>query len=272
VCTSSCLISRVIAASDLKRLAGSVGLRGWDEGCSFPISTLDQTRQPIKFVLLLHRQSADNVEEIGGVNDDVEAVDNDVQVDRGGDVFLADVSGGEVGGNIGDVFLADVSGGEVGGDDVASVSRDKVDAKKSKSVRAKKSRYVGGKKSKSVRAKKSKSVGAKKSKSEGEEVNGDSEGTSKLSLGGDPPWRTTVHRYLQRKVIWTPPRGNKDRLPCQPFIGTIVAWISENDKDSEGNPGFVCTRTKMPDPFFINNYHAILSCIFPKLGDGRTAS
>ena len=78
-----------------------------------------------------------------------------------------------------------------------------------------------------------------------------------------------MHRYLQRKVIWTPLQGNKDRLPCQPFIDTIVAWISENDKDSEGNPGFICTRTKMPAPFFINNYHAILSRILPKLGGGK---
>lgn len=70
---------------------------------------------------------------------------------------------------------------------------------------------------------------------------------------GDPPWRTTGHENLSRKVCWTPPLDNEMGVASQPCIGTVVAWIAETDVDSDGNPGFLCSRTGNPARLF----HAI---------------
>lgn len=69
---------------------------------------------------------------------------------------------------------------------------------------------------------------------------------------GDPPWRTTGHEYLSRKIQWTPPSEDGD-VASQPSIGTVVGWIAETDVDSEGNPGFTCSQTGNPARLF----HAI---------------
>ena len=66
---------------------------------------------------------------------------------------------------------------------------------------------------------------------------------------GDPPWRTTDHPYLSRRVRWTPPEDNPD-LPHEISVGKVVGWISETDVDSEGNPGFESSRTGEPAPLF----------------------
>jgi hypothetical protein len=55
---------------------------------------------------------------------------------------------------------------------------------------------------------------------------------------GDPPWRTTGHEYLSRNIKW-----NRK-------IGTVVGWIAETDVDSDGNPGFVCSKTGDPARLF----------------------
>ncbi|KAL3788314.1 hypothetical protein ACHAW5_003667 [Stephanodiscus triporus] len=55
---------------------------------------------------------------------------------------------------------------------------------------------------------------------------------------GDPPWRTDGHEYLSRK------------LKFNQKIGTVVGWIAETDVDSEGNPGFVCSKTGVPARLF----------------------
>ncbi len=56
--------------------------------------------------------------------------------------------------------------------------------------------------------------------------------------GGDPPWRTAGHEYLSRNIKW-----NRK-------IGTVVGWIAETDIDSDGNPGFVCSKTGHPARLF----------------------
>lgn len=66
---------------------------------------------------------------------------------------------------------------------------------------------------------------------------------------GDPPWRTTDHPFLSRRIRWTPPAENSD-LPNEPSVGTVVGWISETDVDSEGNPGFVSSKTGQPACLF----------------------
>ena len=58
---------------------------------------------------------------------------------------------------------------------------------------------------------------------------------------GDPPWRTTGHKYLSRQVLYS---GN---------TGTVTGWISETDVDSNGEPGFVSSETGKPARLF----HAI---------------
>mmetsp|Transcript_36390 Transcript_36390/g.65515 ORF Transcript_36390/g.65515 Transcript_36390/m.65515 type:complete len:390 (+) Transcript_36390:81-1250(+) len=74
-----------------------------------------------------------------------------------------------------------------------------------------------------------------------------------LSLDeGDPPWRTTGHEHLSRRIQWTPP-SEEGGVVSQPYVGTVVAWIAETDVDSEGNPGFECSKTGNPARLF----HAI---------------
>jgi hypothetical protein len=67
---------------------------------------------------------------------------------------------------------------------------------------------------------------------------------------GDPPWRTTDHPFLNRRVRWTPPADDNVDLPQKPAVGTILGWISETDVDSEGNPGFESSKTGQPAPLF----------------------
>jgi len=66
---------------------------------------------------------------------------------------------------------------------------------------------------------------------------------------GDPPWRTTGHSFLTRRIRWTPPEDNLD-LPHEPALGTVTGWISETDVDSEGNPGFESSKTGQPACLF----------------------
>ena len=66
---------------------------------------------------------------------------------------------------------------------------------------------------------------------------------------GDPPWRTSEHAFLNRRVRWTPPEDNVD-LPHEAVVGTVIGWISETDVDSEGNPGFESSKTGQPACLF----------------------
>lgn len=72
---------------------------------------------------------------------------------------------------------------------------------------------------------------------------------------GDPPWRTSGHEYLSRKIQWTPTGdfAAEAGVASEPSTGTIVGWIAETDVDSEGDPGFVCSRSGEPARLF----HAI---------------
>lgn len=61
---------------------------------------------------------------------------------------------------------------------------------------------------------------------------------------GDPPWRTSGHKYISRRIKWT-------QHPDEPeAIGTVVGWIADTDVDSEGNPGFVSSITDKPAKLF----------------------
>eukprot|EP00804_Cyclotella_cryptica_P022136 CCRYP_011595-RA/>CCRYP_011595-RA protein AED:0.30 eAED:0.30 QI:215/1/1/1/1/1/2/179/462 len=66
---------------------------------------------------------------------------------------------------------------------------------------------------------------------------------------GDPPWRTMGHPFISRRIQWTPPADNHD-IPNGPSVGTVIGWISEADVDSEGNPGFISSKTGKPACLF----------------------
>lgn len=61
---------------------------------------------------------------------------------------------------------------------------------------------------------------------------------------GDPPWRTSGHKYISRNIKW---KQEPDEAEA---IGTVVGWIADTDVDSEGNPGFVSSITDKPAKLF----------------------
>ena len=59
----------------------------------------------------------------------------------------------------------------------------------------------------------------------------------------DPPWRTDGHDFLLRRVKYEATEGE--------FIfGTVTGWIAADDKDSEGNPGFLSEKDDKPAALF----------------------
>jgi hypothetical protein len=57
--------------------------------------------------------------------------------------------------------------------------------------------------------------------------------------GEDPPWRTDGHTFLQNRV--------KYEISSGEFItGTVTGWISADDVDKEGNPGFISEKDGEP--------------------------
>ena len=60
---------------------------------------------------------------------------------------------------------------------------------------------------------------------------------------GDPPWRTSDHALLGRRVEYSFEDGIKGE-------GTCTGWISETDVDADGNPGFVSEKSNKPARLF----------------------
>ena len=59
----------------------------------------------------------------------------------------------------------------------------------------------------------------------------------------DPPWRTDGHEYLSQRVRYA--------VDDETFAtGTVTGWISKDDVDKEGNPGFVSERDGTPAALF----------------------
>jgi len=59
----------------------------------------------------------------------------------------------------------------------------------------------------------------------------------------DPPWRTGGHSFLQKRVKYEASKGEY-------AFGTVAAWISADDVDSEGNPGFLSEKDGKPAALF----------------------
>jgi hypothetical protein len=67
----------------------------------------------------------------------------------------------------------------------------------------------------------------------------------------DPPFRVSGHEYLGRQVLHkTNCRGCGGRTVLVEQIGKVIGWISENDVDSAGEPGFVSESTGQPAKLF----------------------
>ena len=59
----------------------------------------------------------------------------------------------------------------------------------------------------------------------------------------DPPWRTDGHDFLQKRVKYEATKGEFS-------FGTVTGWIAADDKDSEGNPGFISEKDGKPAALF----------------------
>lgn len=73
---------------------------------------------------------------------------------------------------------------------------------------------------------------------------------TKLSEG-DPPWRTTGHEYLGRRVrTMFEHKKSATRTVTVEQVGTVKGWISETDVDKNGGPGYISERTSKPANLF----------------------
>ena len=59
----------------------------------------------------------------------------------------------------------------------------------------------------------------------------------------DPPWRTDGHDFLQKRVKYEATEGAFS-------FGTVTGWIAADDKDSDGNPGFISEKDGKPAALF----------------------
>lgn len=68
---------------------------------------------------------------------------------------------------------------------------------------------------------------------------------------GDPPWRTTDHPYLGRRVKKiSQHQKSATRTVSIEQLGKVVGWIADTDVDTNGEPGFVSERTNKPANLF----------------------
>lgn len=93
--------------------------------------------------------------------------------------------------------------------------------------------------------------------------------TATLPGGGDPPWRSKGNGWIGRRILYKPNAAKEETRACtknrfyvedeshdgdetdsSAIKGTILGFISERDKDSDGNPGFVCSKTGLPAMLF----------------------
>lgn len=72
-----------------------------------------------------------------------------------------------------------------------------------------------------------------------------------LEEADDPPWRTDGHELIGKSVEYVMEHrlsGKRTVEIRQP--GTVTGWISEEDTDRHGEPGYVCEDTGKPACLF----------------------
>lgn len=68
---------------------------------------------------------------------------------------------------------------------------------------------------------------------------------------GDPPWRTTGHEYLGRRLrSSTQHQKSATRTVTIEQVGTVVGWIADTDVDTSGEPGFISEKSGKPANLF----------------------
>ena len=68
---------------------------------------------------------------------------------------------------------------------------------------------------------------------------------------GDPPWRTTGHEYLGRRLkITTKHQKSATRAVSIEQEGTVVGYIADTDVDTNGEPGFISEKSNKPANLF----------------------
>jgi hypothetical protein len=72
-----------------------------------------------------------------------------------------------------------------------------------------------------------------------------------LEEADDPPWRVDGHEFIGKQVKYVAQHkvsGTRTVEIVQ--TGTVTGWISEQDKDRQGEPGYVCEETGKPAALF----------------------
>ena len=79
--------------------------------------------------------------------------------------------------------------------------------------------------------------------------------TANIRDEGDPPWRTTGHDWLMRRVKRSHVQAVTSRRQVTvEQLGTITGWIAATDVDKAGNPGYRSEKTGEPAPLFHVDY------------------
>lgn len=75
-----------------------------------------------------------------------------------------------------------------------------------------------------------------------------------LEEADDPPWRTDGHELVGRRVVHVIEHrlSGKRKVEIRQ-LGTVAGWISEEDTDRRGEPGYVSEDTGKP----ANLFHAV---------------
>jgi hypothetical protein len=68
-------------------------------------------------------------------------------------------------------------------------------------------------------------------------------GTRHVLPERDPPWRTTGHPYLGRRIVYTTEHAvTSRRTVTVDQLGTVTGWIADTDVNRRGQPAYVSTR------------------------------
>jgi hypothetical protein len=75
-----------------------------------------------------------------------------------------------------------------------------------------------------------------------------------LEEADDPPWRSGGHELVGRRVEYRIEHrlSGKRKVEIRQ-LGTVSGWISEEDKDRKGEPGYICEATGKP----VNLFHVV---------------
>lgn len=72
-----------------------------------------------------------------------------------------------------------------------------------------------------------------------------------LEEADDPPWRVDGHEFIGKTVEYVVEHKLSGKRTVElRQQGTVTGWISEEDKDRHGEPGYICEETGKPAALF----------------------